>query len=55
MVRKTGIAKRYLEHTERDQVYDITLLGAGGNVWNWDDPLLLRSEDIDFVFRIEET
>jgi tRNA-2-methylthio-N6-dimethylallyladenosine synthase len=22
---------------------------------NWDDELLLRSEDIDFVFRIEET
>ena len=24
-------------------------------ILNWDDPLLWRSEDIDFVFRIEET
>jgi tRNA-2-methylthio-N6-dimethylallyladenosine synthase len=55
MTRKTGIAKRYLENTERDQVYSITLLGKDGNFWNWDDPLLLRSNDIDMVFRIEET
>lgn len=49
------MAKRYLETSERDQVYKITLLGGNGNFWNWDDPLLLRSEDIDLVFRIEET
>ncbi len=55
MIRKTGLAKRYLETTERDQVYTITLLGGEGNFWNWDDPLLLRSDDIDLVFRIEET
>lgn len=55
MTRKTGIAKRYLENTDRDQVYSITLLGKEGNFWNWDDPLLLRSNDIDLVFRIEET
>ncbi len=55
MTRKTGIAKRYLENTDRDQVYSITLLGKDGNFWNWDDPLLLRSNDIDMVFRIEET
>lgn len=67
MIRKTGIAKRYLAHPEavspngkpetvpRDQVYTITLLGEERNIWNWDDPILLRSEDIDFAFRIEET
>lgn len=54
MTRKTGMAKRYLENPERDQVYTITLLGREKNFWNWDDPLLLRSEDIDLVFRIEE-
>ena len=30
------------------------MLGENGNIWNWDDPALLRSEDIDFTFRIEE-
>jgi tRNA-2-methylthio-N6-dimethylallyladenosine synthase len=60
MTRKTGIAKRYLapEKSVRNGIERITLQNPdtfGTGILNWDDPLLWRSEDIDFVFRIEET
>ncbi len=63
MTRKTGMAKRYIECFQpsestgvpRENTKKITLLGISGNLWNWDDELFLRSDDIDFVFRIEET
>ena len=56
MVRKTGVSRAYLE-TERSGVSRISLHGEDfeKGISNWDDPLLLRSPDINFVFRIEET
>ena len=57
MVRKTGIARRYLdEGTQRNSHGGkILLLPDGGSVFNWDDDLFPRCTQIDFVFRIEET
>ncbi len=56
MVRKTGIARRYLpaESERRSPKGKILLLSDGASAFNWDDDLLSRSRDIDFVFRIEE-
>lgn len=57
MVRKTGLAKKYLEDSARKaNGGKITLLPSSESIFNWDDDILLRSEeDTDFVFRIEET
>lgn len=56
MVRKTGVAKKYLEKPDRkSNGGKITLLPSRDSVFNWDDDILLRSPDVDFVFRIEET
>lgn len=57
MVRKTGLARKYLEEgTERKSSGGtIRFLPSSDSVFNWDDDLLSRSKDVDFVFRIEET
>lgn len=57
MVRKTGLARKYLvEGTERKSNGGaIRLLPSSESVFNWDDDLLSRCSDADFVFRIEET
>ncbi len=57
MVRKTGIAKSHLEPgTERRSVQGKISLGTDSrSVFNWDDDLLVRMKNADFVFRIEET
>lgn len=56
MVRKSGVARRYidLEHYRRHGTKNITLLDSGDSLWNYDDELFLRSDLIDFTFRIEE-
>lgn len=62
MVRKSGIARRYLLNTDgtlsdayaRDNTQKITLLESSNGIYNYDDTLFIRSPDIDFVFRIEE-
>lgn len=55
MVRKTGIAKRYLdEDSTRNKVREIELLTWVSGIFNFDDSLFVRNENIDFVFRIEE-
>ncbi len=56
MVRKTGMAKRYLnnEKYKRQNTNKITLLESSDSLMNYDDELFLRSPLIDFVFRIEE-
>jgi hypothetical protein len=56
MVRKTGVAKRYidLENYERNQALKISLLNSEELLANYDDNLFLRSNEIDFTFRIEE-
>ncbi len=62
MVRKTGIAKRYLRDEswdlydgyKRKGATDITFLDDAKSLLNYDDSLFLRSPLIDFVFRIEE-
>lgn len=63
MVRQSGMAKRYLVD-EKWEMYDeqykrhgtkkITLLDSSDSLANYDDELFLRSQSIDFVFRIEE-
>ncbi len=56
MVRKSGLAKRYLkdEDYKRKTAEKISLLGSVDSLGNYDDELFLRSQSIDFVFRIEE-
>lgn len=56
MVRKSGIARRYidLEKYKRHEAAKITLLNSSEAIVNYDDELFLRSQSIDFVFRIEE-
>ena len=56
MVRKSGVARRYidLEHYKRHGAEKITLLDSTDSLRNYDDELFLRSDLIDFTFRIEE-
>ncbi len=62
MVRKSGIAKKYLkdedgkmnEEYKRQNAEKITFLESSDSIMNYDDELFLRSQSIDFVFRIEE-
>lgn len=62
MVRKSGLAKRYLrdeagnmdEEYKRQNAEKIVLLDSSEALENYDDELFLRSQSIDFVFRIEE-
>jgi tRNA-2-methylthio-N6-dimethylallyladenosine synthase len=56
MVRKSGVARRYidLEKYSRHGAEKITLLSSSESLLNYDDELFLRSESIDFTFRIEE-
>lgn len=62
MVRKSGLAKRYLKNEEgnmdeeykRQNAEKIVLLDSSEALENYDDELFLRSQSIDFVFRIEE-
>jgi tRNA-2-methylthio-N6-dimethylallyladenosine synthase len=80
MVRKSGLAKRYLPHFviprneesfqgadpswiqddkitkeyKRQNAEKISLLENSDSLLNYDDELFLRSQSIDFVFRIEE-
>jgi tRNA-2-methylthio-N6-dimethylallyladenosine synthase len=62
MVRKSGLAKRYLrdeegnmdEEYKRKNADKIALLDSSDALANYDDELFLRSQSIDFVFRIEE-
>ncbi len=69
MVRKSGLAARYArlrvengklktgeqnDQFKRHQAEKITLLESVDSLMNYDDELFLRSQSIDFVFRIEE-
>lgn len=56
MVRQSWVARRYIdkENYKRHQAKKITLLDSSGSIMNYDDGLFLRSELIDFTFRIEE-
>lgn len=56
MVRKSWVARRYidLEKYKRHGAEKITLLSSSESLLNYDDELFLRSESIDFTFRIEE-
>lgn len=58
MVRKTGIARRFFHKSEKESIrhnsHHITSLANLDSLENNDDPLFLRSDEIDFTFRIEE-
>jgi tRNA A37 methylthiotransferase MiaB len=63
MVRKSGIARKYLKNEEwdmkewvekRKNAEKIILLESTDSLMNYDDELFLRSQSIDFTFRIEE-
>lgn len=56
MVRKSGVARRYidLEKYSRHAAEKIVLLDSVHSILNYDDDLFLRSQSIDFTFRIEE-
>ncbi len=56
MVRKTWLNKRYLsENTERNRAKKIERIESSSGILNCDDKLFPRADEIDFVFRIEET
>ena len=56
MVRKTGLAKRYLdENIERKRAKKIELIENKSGILNCDDKLFPRALELDFTFRIEET
>ena len=69
MVRKTGIAKKYLTSNpspseekgvlgelkrDKNQAKKINLLKDKSAIFNYDDGLFPRCDNLDFVFRIEE-
>jgi tRNA-2-methylthio-N6-dimethylallyladenosine synthase len=57
MTRKTGINKKYYNYQWRDNTQKIELLDFSQNqhsLFNSDDELFIRTENIDFVVRIEE-
>ena len=55
MARKTGLHKRYFESEhKRKSAQSITLLSDENSIFNSDDPIFLRSQRFDFVFRAEE-
>ncbi len=57
MVRKTGIAKKYLksERKKRKTAKKIDLLSSEKWIYNFEDKLFPRSKTLDFTLRIEET
>jgi len=60
MTRKTGLNKKYYDYQWRKNTTKIELLGLEKvqndtiSLFNSDDELFIRTEDIDFVVRIEE-
>lgn len=55
MVRKTWMNKKYLSHVEeRKTPKDIVYLKDNTGIFNNDDKLFLRLENLDFTLRIEE-
>ncbi len=59
MTRKTGIHKKYYDYTGRDNTTKITPTQTGNTLdiptlYNSDDELFIRTDNIDFVIRIEE-
>ena len=60
MVRKSGIARKHLkrikdiEDIKRSGVQNITRIHSSDALENYDDELFLRTQLIDFTFRIEE-
>jgi len=61
MVRKTGIAKKYIPeeylstHKKRKTAKKIDYLESDNQIFNYEDKLFPRAENLDFTFRIEET
>lgn len=60
MTRKTGLHKKYYTYSGRKNTNTITpsvTIGSDevGGIYNSDDELFLRSDNIDVIFRIEET
>lgn len=61
MVRKTGIAKRYIPEDlldtskKRKTAKKIDYITEQQGIYNYEDKLFPRSETLDFTFRIEET
>lgn len=59
MTRKTGLNKKYYDYRGRDNTTKIALTQTGEKLdiptlYNSDDELFIRTENIDFVVRIEE-
>ncbi len=61
MVRKTGIAKKYIPqeylstHKKRKTAKKIDYLESENQIFNYEDKLFPRADNLDFTFRIEET
>ena len=59
MTRKTGLNKRYYDYEGRQNTTQITLTQIAEKIdtptlYNSDDELFNRTDNIDFVVRIEE-
>jgi len=61
MVRKTGIAKKYIPeeylspHKKRKTAKKIDYISTENEIFNYEDKLFPRANNLDFTFRIEET
>jgi len=59
MTRKTGLNKKYYDYEGRENTTKIVLIQVGEKLdvptlYNSDDELFIRTDNIDFVVRIEE-
>ncbi len=54
MVRKTGMNQKYYTSSQREVAKDITYLSDNSWIFNHDDKLFPKLENLDFTLRIEE-
>jgi len=54
MVRKTGMNQKYYTPSQREVAKDITYLSDNSWIFNHDDKLFPKLENLDFTLRIEE-
>lgn len=54
MVRKSGMNQKYYSTTQRETAKEITYLENNSGIFNHDDKLFPKLENLDFTLRIEE-
>lgn len=54
MVRKTGMNQKYFQESQREVAKEITYIKDSSGIFNHDDKLFPKLENLDFTLRIEE-